>query len=157
MHWRTGTHNLRLWAPRLRSMWHRSRLFTRPFSHAPVFLSFVLSHGVFPYSQIRSQWVPRVFFLLYPFGFSDAYFVFVRYTKSSVKVPFLIFHAFTRAFTHEFPFPYAVTMRFLMRSSAHQRFMCFKTSSRVFRCIPPPSAWPVPGCFHGTFVFDVCW
>ena len=112
-------------------MWHRSRLFTRPFSHAPVFLSFVLSHGVFPYSQIRSQWVPRVFFLLYPFGFSDAYFVFVRYTKSSVKVPFLIFHAFTRAFTHEFPFPYAFTMRFLMRL-----FVRTSTISCVLKRVP---------------------
>lgn len=104
-----------------------------------------------PYWQIRSQWVPRVLFLLYPFthfGFSDACFVFVRYTKSSVKVPFHFFlHLLARSLTNSLFPMHSLCVFWCVYSSVHQRFMCFNTSSRVFLCIPPPE------CLTGTRLF----
>ena len=132
MHWRTGTHNLRLWALRLRSMWHRSRLFTRPFSHAPVFLSFVLSHGfsVFtnPFPTSSQSFLPALpiwFFwcifrfrpLYQEFGESSLPDISCVYSRVHSRIPFslCIHYAFSDAF---------------IRPHIND-FMCFKTSSRA--------------------------
>lgn len=139
-------------------MWHRSRLFTRPFSHAPVFLSFVLSHGFFIFanpfpmsSQSFLLALPIWFFwcifrfrqLYQEFGESSLPDISCVYSRVHSRIPFslCIHYAFSDAF---------------IRPHIND-FMCFKTSSRVFRCIPPPSAWPVLGCFLGTLaILSLC-